>query len=131
VYPGPIGAILTPQLRGLRRAGSLPYASSLCGACADVCPVRIDIPRVLVHLRAREVAQRPAPDVERMAMQALARAFASRRRFERLLRLARRGRRVPGVDRLPGPLRAWGRVRELPAVPDEPFRDWWLRERGG
>jgi len=131
VYPGPIGAILTPQLEGLRRAGSLPYASSLCGACADVCPVRIDIPRVLVHLRAREVAQRAAPDVERMSMQALARAFASPRRFERLLRLARRGRRVPGIDRLPGPLRAWGRVRELPAVPDESFRDWWRRERGG
>ena len=131
VYPGPIGAILTPQLEGLRRAGSLPYASSLCGACADVCPVRIDIPRVLVHLRAREVAQRAAPDVERISMQALARAFASPRRFERLLRLARRGRRVPGIDRLPGPLRAWGRVRELPAVPDESFRDWWRRERGG
>ena len=60
-YPGPIGAILTPQLRGIARhpvdeqTASLPYASSLCGACFDVCPVRIDIPEVLVHLRGKVV----------------------------------------------------------------------------
>ena len=61
VYPGPIGAILTPQLRGDRGgAGSLPYASSLCGACGDVCPVKIEIPRLLTHLRAREGAERGA-----------------------------------------------------------------------
>ena len=54
VYPGPIGAILTPQLKGMDAAGSLPYASSLCGACAEVCPVNIEIPRLLTHLRARE-----------------------------------------------------------------------------
>src|SRR5262249_40590678 len=55
VSPGPIGAILTPQLRGIEHAASLPFASSLCGACYEVCPVKIDIPRVLVHLRARAV----------------------------------------------------------------------------
>src|SRR5215203_561132 len=60
VYPGPIGAILTPQLVGLGNAGSLPFASSLCGACADVCPVQIDIPRVLVHLRGRVADGEPA-----------------------------------------------------------------------
>lgn len=56
-YPGPIGAILTPQLRGTDTAldASLPYASSLCGACYEVCPVAIDIPEVLVHLRERVV----------------------------------------------------------------------------
>ena len=53
VYPGPIGAILTPQLEGMKKGRSLPYASSLCGACYEVCPVEIDIPRVLVHLRGR------------------------------------------------------------------------------
>ena len=62
VYPGPIGAILTPQLRGIdehvdEQTASLPYASSLCGACYEVCPVRIDIPEVLVHLRAKVVQQ--------------------------------------------------------------------------
>src|SRR6266705_5349816 len=58
VYPGPIGAILTPQLQGLERAGSLPFASTLCGACYEVCPVAIDIPEVLVHLRAKVVDAR-------------------------------------------------------------------------
>src|SRR4029078_539274 len=53
LYPGPIGAILTPQLRGLDQAPTLPWASSLCGACYEACPVKIDIPSVLVHLRAR------------------------------------------------------------------------------
>ena len=60
VYPGPIGAILTPQLEGLEKGRSLPYASSLCGACYEVCPVEIDIPRVLVHLRGRVVDTEPA-----------------------------------------------------------------------
>ena len=129
VYPGPIGAILTPQLVGIDKAGSLPYASTLCGACADVCPVRIDIPRVLIHLRAHETAQRGL-SAERLSMQALARVFASRERFERLQRVARRGRGLPGLTKLPGPLREWGRVRDLPEVPDETFRDWWRRERG-
>jgi len=129
VYPGPIGAIISPQLVGIDQAGSLPFASTLCGACADVCPVRIDIPRVLIHLRARESAQR-RPNAEKLSMQVLARMFASRERFERLQRAARRGRGIPGLARLPGPLRAWAQVRELPAVPEESFRDWWRRERG-
>jgi L-lactate dehydrogenase complex protein LldF len=130
VYPGPIGAIITPQLVGIDKAGSLPYASTLCGACADVCPVRIDIPRVLIHLRGKERAQ-SGPSAEKLSMQLLARIFASRERFERLQRAARRGRALPGLARLPGPLRAWGSVRELPAVPEETFRDWWRRERSG
>src|SRR5207247_2462107 len=53
VYPGPIGAVLSPQLFGLAKSSELPYASSLCGACRDVCPVKIDIPALLLHLRAR------------------------------------------------------------------------------
>src|SRR6266487_414253 len=53
VYPGPIGAVLSPQLTGVEDNASLPYASSLCGACYDACPVKIDIPSLLVHLRAR------------------------------------------------------------------------------
>ena len=79
VYPGPIGAILTPQLEGLDRAPTLPWASSLCGACYEVCPVKIDIPTVLVHLRGRvvrEVKSRWGP--ERLAMDALSRVFRSR-----------------------------------------------------
>ena len=60
VYPGPIGSILTPHLVGLEKAGKLPFASSLCGACGEVCPVKIDIPHQLVHLRHRAVNE-PSP----------------------------------------------------------------------
>jgi L-lactate dehydrogenase complex protein LldF len=117
-YPGPIGAILTPQLRGLDNAPTLPWASSLCGACYEVCPVKIDIPSILVHLRGRVVR-------ERAAMATMARIFSSRRAYEAAQRTAKLGR---------GPLagaalRSWTRARELPAVPEQTFRDWW-RERG-
>src|SRR5918912_3204528 len=78
VYPGPIGAILSPQLFGLDRHPTLPWASSLCGACYDACPVKIDIPSVLVHLRAKVVREEHRRlDPERLAMVALERVVAS------------------------------------------------------
>jgi L-lactate dehydrogenase complex protein LldF len=127
VYPGPIGAILTPQLIGVENAPTLPYASSLCGACYEVCPVKIDIPEVLLHLRSRAVAEDPHR-AERAAMRALAAVFGSVRRYERAQRVARR---LQGPARhLPGPLAAWLATRELPRVPEETFREWWSRERG-
>src|SRR5215204_1121181 len=89
VYPGPIGAILTPQLVGIDKAGSLPYASSLCGACGEVCPVKIEIPRLLTHLRAREVAARRRPDLEMLTMKALFHIFSTRERYERAQKAAR------------------------------------------
>ena len=122
VYPGPIGAILTPQLKRLEGSTSLPWASSLCGACYEVCPVEIDIPRVLVHLRARVVERRP-PQPEAVVMRGLFRAFSTRRRYEAAQRLARLGRSP--LSRLPGPLSGWTATRELPEVPAESFRDWW------
>ncbi|MDI3419238.1 LutB/LldF family L-lactate oxidation iron-sulfur protein [Streptomyces luteolus] len=146
VYPGPIGAILSPQLRGTASEidASLPYASSLCGACYDVCPVAIDIPEVLVHLRERvvqggpvtrrgaKVTLRPAKGhaAERAAMRAAAFAFTRPGTLAAGQRLAARTRRFH-PRRLPGPGRAWSDSRELPKVPAEPFRDWWLRTRGG
>jgi L-lactate dehydrogenase complex protein LldF len=135
VYAGPIGAILEPQLRGPGGAtASLPFASSLCGACADVCPVRIDIPGILVHERAKAV-RASRPSAERSALRALGRAFATPERYERAQRLARRLQR-PGVRDgrvrwFVGPLRGWGRSRTLPAIPEQTFREWWeTRERG-
>jgi L-lactate dehydrogenase complex protein LldF len=132
VYPGPIGAILTPQLRGLDVAGSLPFASSLCGACADVCPVKIDIPEVLVHLRGRVVAERHGGARERAAMRGLSWLFrrprwlARSERLGRLLQLpfVRKGR----VRRVPG-LGAWTRTRDLPSLPHRSFRAWWREGR--
>jgi L-lactate dehydrogenase complex protein LldF len=124
VYPGPIGAILTPQLRGVDNAKSLPYASSLCGACYEVCPVKIDIPAVLLHLRA----EAEKSFVERAAMRALARVFARVRLYERVQRVARAGERP--ARHLPGPIARWTEVRDLRPLPKETFREWWSRERG-
>jgi L-lactate dehydrogenase complex protein LldF len=125
VYPGPIGAILTPQLQGLENAPTLPWASSLCGACYEVCPVKIDIPTILVHLRGRVVREVGAPAPERAAMAAMARVFASRRAYEAAQRAARLGR-GPLADAV---LRPWTRSRELPEVPEQTFRDWWRNDR--
>src|SRR5215217_7731406 len=113
VYPGPIGAILSPQLFGLEEHATLPWASSLCGACYDACPVKIDIPSVLVHLRAKVVREQQRRfDPERLAMGALARVFASRSRYERAQRLARGGNGPLG--HLPGgPLSGWTAMRDL------------------
>jgi L-lactate dehydrogenase complex protein LldF len=133
VYPGPIGAILTPQLAGLSEGRSLPYASSLCGACYEVCPVEIDIPRVLVHLRSAVVDSSPAWQPEKAAMKGLYRVFASRRSFERAQRAARLARplaRGGRIARLPWPLSGWTVTRDLPEPPAETFRSWWVRERG-
>ncbi|MBB2946809.1 L-lactate dehydrogenase complex protein LldF [Actinoplanes lutulentus] len=122
VYPGPIGAILSPQLTGIEDNASLPYASSLCGACFDACPVKIDIPSILVHLR-NEV---PHPRGERAAMKAAARImdrprlYASAQRAAKLARIA--GRRGRG---LPPPLTGWTASRDLPEMPSQTFRDWW------
>jgi L-lactate dehydrogenase complex protein LldF len=136
VYPGPIGAILTPQLVGVGNAGSLPYASTLCGACYEVCPVKINIPEVLVHLRGEVVrhkqdsfAGRLAP--ENLAMQTLAKVFASPRRFRAMQRIGRQGQKLmvrEGViRRLPGYLGGWTAVRDIFPIAPQTFREWWAR----
>jgi len=129
VYPGPIGAILTPQLRGLGEAGSLPFASSLCGACAEVCPVKIDIPKVLVHLRGRVVQESRAKAApERLVMRALGSVFGgpTRLRFAQALRktfaVFGRSRWLPGLG-------GWTRSRDLPPMPEYTFREWWRSNR--
>jgi L-lactate dehydrogenase complex protein LldF len=139
VYPGPIGAILTPQLVGVEHASSLPYASSLCGACYDVCPVKINIPEVLIHLRGEVVRHkqdatglRGKLDPESLAMQALAQTFADPMRYELAQKLAQVGQwplaRNGHIEWLPPPLSGWTALRDLQAAPAQTFRDWW-RER--
>ena len=138
VYPGPIGAVLSPQLTGVEDNASLPYASSLCGACFDACPVRIDIPSLLVKLRARHVDEqraRKVPSAEAIAMAAASWVMSSPARFaaaEKGSRLGRvLGRRAGRIRTLPPPLAAWTASRDAPRPPAETFREWWARERGG
>jgi L-lactate dehydrogenase complex protein LldF len=132
-YPGPIGAILTPQLRGMQSEvdASLPYASSLCGACYEVCPVAIDIPEVLVHLREQVAAHGDGHRVERAAVRASTWLLDHPAAYSAATRAASRTRRIqPKRLPVPGAAKAWTDTRDLPEMPAEPFRDWWRKHHG-
>jgi L-lactate dehydrogenase complex protein LldF len=128
IYSGPIGAILTPQLQGMEHSQSLPYASSLCGACYEVCPVKINIPEILIHLR-RRIVEEQGPYLERLAMKGAALAFADPRWFrcaQTIGRFLQRPFERDGYVRMaPGPMAAWTSTRDLPAMPRQSFRQWW------
>ncbi len=131
VYPGPIGAILSPMLTGIEDNASLPYASTLCGACYDVCPVKIDIPSILVEQRARHVEAVRGRSAEAVTMAAAAWAMSSPARFSAAQRGGQLGRllgRGGLIRRLPPPLAGWTSARDAPAPPRETFRQWWRRE---
>ncbi|MCA1780760.1 MAG: iron-sulfur cluster-binding protein [Intrasporangiaceae bacterium] len=132
VYPGPIGAVLNPQLRGTASEidKSLPFASSLCGACFDACPVRINIPELLVELRA-QVAEEGGRTAESAAMRATAWLFSDPRRLTAAQKAATMAGRILGdrtIRSVPG-LSAWSNARDVPSPPKETFRQWWARER--
>ena len=129
VYPGPIGAVLSPQLFGLARSAALPYASSLCGACRDVCPVKIDIPALLLHLRAQVVAGRVGEprSLERLAFRIYTAVMVRPRLFAWLMRAVRSLRIMP-------PLGAWTKWRDLRPLAPQSFRELWqagLRDQRG
>jgi L-lactate dehydrogenase complex protein LldF len=131
VYPGPIGSILTPHLLGLKQAGKLPFASSLCAACAEVCPVKIDIPHQLVHMRHRAVNE-PSPMKsfgERLTWKAWSWFMLGPRRYKLAMWGVRLGvRMVRFLPWHPGKLGAWTRGRELPQAAGPAFRKWWRKE---
>ncbi|MEU9578463.1 lactate utilization protein B [Streptomyces chilikensis] len=137
-YPGPIGAVLTPQLAGMDVTkddpnSSLPYASSLCGACFDACPVKIDIPSLLVELRHQHT-ERAGPTAEKLAMKAAAAVmrrpglFTAAQKAAAPLRLAAGRDQV--ISRLPPPFDGWTDSRDLPAPPRRTFRSWMASEEG-
>ncbi|MFD3873711.1 LutB/LldF family L-lactate oxidation iron-sulfur protein [Streptomyces sp. NPDC058623] len=132
VYPGPIGAILASQLRGMQSEidASLPYASSLCGACYDVCPVAIDIPEVLVHLREKVTRQDgQGHRLEKAAMKVTGWVLNRPSVLTAVERIASRTRALH-PRKLPGPgAGPWSQSRDLPEMPAEPFRDWWKKNR--
>src|SRR5205085_9683220 len=107
----------------------------LCGACYEVCPVKINIPEILIHLRGKVVESGAAPLLERFAMKTAAFVFSSARRLSIAQKLARIGQRPferDGVLRnLPGAFRQWTAVRDFPAIPQESFREWWAKRIRG
>jgi L-lactate dehydrogenase complex protein LldF len=136
VYSGPIGALITPTIAGLKQTRELPFASSLCGACREVCPVKINIPDLLLHLRAQVQdtleGAKPAgsPVRERTAMRFWAWLMTSPRRYAWSGRLARLGQRLAARSGWISssrhfPLSAWTNGRDLPALASTTFRDRW------
>ncbi len=142
VYPGPIGAILTPQLIGREHAAELPFASTLCGACRDVCPVKINLPDMLLHLR-HEIKEAAAPHApvspsfkQRLTNWAEHTAFrvwaatmkggARYRRARQLLLFAQRafGDKGEGGKRTPY-MPPWTATRDLPPLAPQSFREQW------
>lgn len=147
VYPGPIGAVVTPNLIGLKQASKLPQASSLCGACREVCPVKIDIPRMLLDLRKKtaespDKSERSAPIIERILAKLYVRLMSSPRTLAMAVTC---GRFLQKVERivpfspltkdgkwikmapLP-PLSRWTRSRDLPTLPKQTFHEVWKKE---
>lgn len=140
VYAGPIGAILTPQLLDMKAAQTLPYASSLCGACYEACPVKINIPEVLIHLRHKVAEAHSSLYPERLAMKLAGTLFLSERRFRAAQRLARISERMlerkdgsgeRWVTWLPGFFGGWTQTRDLKAMPPQSFREWWDQCKAG
>jgi L-lactate dehydrogenase complex protein LldF len=132
IYSGPIGAIITPQFHGVARDPWLPFASSLCGACAEVCPVKIDIPKLLLRLRS-EVVQTKQSGWERFAFRAFAWIACHPRVYVFLAKMAPRRANAGWLRKLPwflnfAPLRAWISQRDLPPPAPKSFRRLW-RER--
>ena len=133
VYPGPIGAILSPQLFATEASLSLPWASTLCGACYEVCPVRIDIPRVLVHLREKVISDGHKSKSEEVSFRLMALALNTGGRFDLIQQIAARLRRPLNrlflAGSLPGVLGKWRAARQVPEIPEETFRMWWRANR--
>ena len=139
VYAGPIGAILTPQLQNMHEGRSLPYASSLCGACYEVCPVKINIPEVLIHLRGKVVREDQGTlagkfSLWNIGMQAAAFLFKDSSRLALAEHLGQIGQK-PLVSKngfiewMPLMLSGWTQTRDLKAMPAQSFRDWWAKEK--
>ncbi|MEV3996111.1 lactate utilization protein B [Streptomyces halstedii] len=139
-YPGPIGAVLTPQLAGMHAAkddpnSSLPYASSLCGACFDACPVKIDIPSLLVELRHQNTEE-AGTTAEKLAMKAAAtvmrnpKLYTAAQKAASLSRAVGVGGRDRTISRLPAPLDGWSDSRDTAAPPTRSFRSWLASAEG-
>ena len=130
VYGGPIGAVLTPLLTGLENAAPLPHASSLCGSCKQVCPVDIDLPRMLLDLRHDLVQSGESGFAWDVAMKMWAVGMTSPARFALGGKAARMGQALLG-EYMPGPLGNWSEFRDFPEFAPKPFRELWRERENG
>ena len=142
VYPGPIGAVVSPMLTGLKESKMLPQASSLCGACREACPIKINIPRMLLELRHRtaeseDPQEQATPLSEQFMASAFARVMSGRRWMSAASKIGRVAQKLlPGmpkdrgwIRRVPLPLLSrWTRARDLPMLPGKSFREVWRDE---
>ncbi len=131
-YSGPIGAVISPLLYNeVVDVDKLPHASTLCGACREACPVKIDLPRLLLDLRAEQAADGETPRFERAAIQTFVRSMSSRRSYENAGRLASMGSNVlaalsgGSIKFMPPPFAAWTQSRDFPAFAKRSFREQW------
>ncbi|MDQ0340048.1 L-lactate dehydrogenase complex protein LldF [Caldalkalibacillus uzonensis] len=132
VYTGPVGAVLTPILEGFDEWEELPYASSLCGACTETCPVKIPLHDMLIDLRRDEVDEKRSPGVERFIFRLFGTAMNNPALYRLGLKMAKHLLKPFADDegflnKGPGPLKAWTEERDFPAPAKESFREWWQR----
>lgn len=135
-YNGPIGAVISPALAPeIARFKELPHATTLCGACRDVCPAKIDLPRLLVDLRADLVEDEAAPRLEKLAIQGYVKAMNSREMYERGGKLASlstnllAGMTGGAIKWMPPPLDGWTQHRDFPPFAKKSFREWWTERQ--
>ncbi|MBI1882222.1 MAG: lactate utilization protein [Chloroflexi bacterium] len=133
IYPGPVGAVLAPGLFGVESWSDLPHASSLCGACREVCPMRIDIPRMLLRLRDDLAKAGKTPTWLKLGLRLYSFAVVRPGLYRLGSRLSQIGSRLLAkngwIDKLPGPLAAWTDYRDFPAFAPKSFSQRWREER--
>ena len=137
VYPGPLGAVLTPQLLGMQKAGKLPFACSLCAACSQICPAKVDLAHQMVRLRSKSVTARPkspaASGMDSFVWKTFARFMSSARRYRVFMLGIRLGAKVARIVPnciLPSQVANWKRGRAVPQSSGT-FRNWWRKNRKG
>lgn len=135
VYSGPIGAVLAPLLEGYEDLKDVPYASSLCGACTEVCPVKIPLHDLLLEHRKDEVKQGFVSSAEQLAFSAFGFVASHPFFYKQAMKMGRVGlsffEKDGVISKGPGPLKGWTEIREFPKPAKQSFRDWWKNEKGG
>lgn len=135
IYPGPIGAVLTPLLDGYEKHKELPHASTLCAACTDVCPVKIPLHKQLIRHREIMVEQNISPAMEKVAMNGFVKWSSHPAAYKMSTTLARTALKPwtkdETISKGPGPLKQWTAERDFPAPSKQTFRSWFKEHRKG